>query len=183
MGGFSAHGANRGTDLSESEHVLRFIDGSEFRITKSAADTSGECLEMEWFLPPSTETPPKHVHSQQREDYEVLDGAFEASCETDGRPCAQASRHQPLRERCTLAGSASSPCGYGTCTPRRSTSRNYFATESALMQASKIRSYSSPRAAHYPARAPCQRRLVPCEIGTPSAPEASPPDVARLRTG
>ena len=46
--------------MAISGDVLRFIDGSEFRIKKSAAETSGEYLEMEWFLPPSTETPPKH---------------------------------------------------------------------------------------------------------------------------
>ena len=57
--------------------ILRFVDGSEFRITKSAADTNGEYLEMEWFLPPSTEMPPKHVHPKQREDYEVMEGGLE----------------------------------------------------------------------------------------------------------
>jgi mannose-6-phosphate isomerase-like protein (cupin superfamily) len=60
-----------------SGDVLRFVDGSEFRITKAAADTNGEDLELEWWLPPSTETPPKHIHPHQREDYEVLEGAFE----------------------------------------------------------------------------------------------------------
>ncbi len=28
-------------------------------------------------MPPSTETPPKHIHPHQRENYEVLEGAFE----------------------------------------------------------------------------------------------------------
>ena len=53
------------------------MDGSEFRITKAGGDTNGEYLEMEWFLPPSTQMPPKHIHPQQREDYEVVEGAFE----------------------------------------------------------------------------------------------------------
>src|SRR5918994_1452305 len=63
--------------LAASGDIVRFVDGSEFRITKSAADTNGEYLQMEWFLPPSTETPPKHIHPRQREEYEVLDGVFE----------------------------------------------------------------------------------------------------------
>jgi quercetin dioxygenase-like cupin family protein len=150
MGGFLARGAIRGTNLSETEHLLRFIDGSEFRITKAAANTSGEYLEMEWFLPPSTEMPPKHVHPQQREDYEVLDGAFEVFVR-DGWQTVRAGEwasapagevhtfrvgNQPVRVRNVHAPALDF--------------EDYFATESALMQAGKIRSYSSPRAVlHY----------------------------------
>jgi quercetin dioxygenase-like cupin family protein len=63
--------------MAASGDVLRFVDGREFRITQAAADTNGQYLEMEWWLPPSTETPPRHIHPHQREDYEVLEGAFE----------------------------------------------------------------------------------------------------------
>src|SRR3954465_11022966 len=63
--------------MARSGDVLRFADGTEFRITKSAADTDGKYLEMEWSLPPSTETPPKHIHPEQQEEYEVLEGTFE----------------------------------------------------------------------------------------------------------
>ena len=130
--------------------ILRFVDGSEFRITKSAADTSGEHLEMEWFLPPSTEMPPKHVHPKQREDYEVLEGGFEVFV---------GDRWQGLR----TGETASVPAGTVhtfRVGDQHVRVRNvhapaldfedYFALESALMQAGKIRSYSSPRAAlHY----------------------------------
>jgi hypothetical protein len=58
----AAHAANRLFSVAASGDILRFLDGSEFRITRSAADTSGEFLEMQWSLPPSTETPPKHIH-------------------------------------------------------------------------------------------------------------------------
>jgi len=128
---------------------LRFVDGSEFRITKAAADTNGEYLEMEWWLPPSTETPPKHIHPNQR-DYEVLDGAFEVFVR-DGR-------------RTVAAGeSASAPVGKVhtfRVGDRAVRVRNvhapaldfedYFAAESALMEAGRIRSSSSPLAVlHY----------------------------------
>ncbi len=63
--------------MAASGDVLRFVDGSEFRITKAAADTNGEYLEMDWWLPPSTETPPKHIHPRQREDSGMLEGAFD----------------------------------------------------------------------------------------------------------
>jgi hypothetical protein len=79
--------------MAISGDVLRFIDGSEFRIKKSAAETSGEYLEMEWFLPPSTETPPKHVHPQQRENYEVLDYRFQRK-----------RRHRPPRSQGSSLG-------------------------------------------------------------------------------
>ncbi len=36
--------------MAASDDVLRFVGGCEFRITKSAADTNGEYLEMEWSI-------------------------------------------------------------------------------------------------------------------------------------
>jgi quercetin dioxygenase-like cupin family protein len=136
--------------MAISGDVLRFIDGSEFRITKSAADTSGEYLEMEWFLPPSTETPPKHVHPQQREDYEVLDGAFEVFVR-DGWQTVRAgeSASAPAGEVHTFRV-GDQPVRVRNVHAPALDFEDYFATESALMQAGKIRSYSSPRATlHY----------------------------------
>jgi quercetin dioxygenase-like cupin family protein len=136
--------------MAISGDLLRFIDGSEFRITKSAADTSGEYLEMEWFLPPSTETPPKHVHPQQREDYEELDGAFEVFVR-DGWQTVRAgeSASAPAGEVHTFRV-GDQPVRVRNVHAPALDFEDYFATESALMQAGKIRSYSSPRAAlHY----------------------------------
>src|SRR5215211_4115798 len=108
--------------MAASGDVLRFVDGSEFRITKAAADTNGEYLEMEWWLPPSTEGPPKHIPPHQREDYEVLESAFEVFVAMAGARWPPGSR--PRRPaRCIRSESATGPCAFGTCTHRRSTSR------------------------------------------------------------
>ena len=130
--------------------TLRFLDGSEFRITKAAADTNGEYLEMEWSLPPTTETPPKHIHPQQREDYEVLEGAFEVFVrdawqtvsvgESASAPAGEVHTFrvgdQPVRVRNVHAPALDF--------------EDYFAAESALMEAGQIRSYSTPGAIlHY----------------------------------
>ena len=130
--------------------ILKFVDGSEFRITRSAADTSGEYLEMEWFLPPSTETPPKHIHPKQREDYEVTEGCVEVfiqdrwqtlhAGETASVPAGKVHTFrvgdEPVRVRNVHAPALDF--------------EDYFALESALMEAGKIKSYASPRASlHY----------------------------------
>ena len=129
---------------------MRFVDGSEFRITKAAADTNGEYLEMEWWLPPSTETPPKHIHPNQREDYEVLDGAFEVFVR-DGRRTVAAgeSASAPVGEVHTFRVGDRAVRVRNVHAPALDF-EDYFAAESALMEAGRIRSSSSPRAVlHY----------------------------------
>jgi quercetin dioxygenase-like cupin family protein len=133
--------------VAASGDILRFVDGSEFRITKCAADTKGDYLEMEWFLPSSTETPPKHIHPQQREDYEVLEGAFEVFLRDGWRTVrAGESASAPAGEVHTFRV-GDEPVRVRNVHAPALDFEDYFATESALMEAGKIRSYSSPRAA------------------------------------
>ena len=136
--------------VAASGDILRFLDGSEFRITSSAADTNGEFLEMEWSLPTSTETPPKHIHPQQREDYEVLEGAFEVFVRDGWRTVrAGESASAPAGEVHTFRV-GDQPVRVRNVHAPAFDFEDYFAAESTLMVAGTIRSYSSPRAAlHY----------------------------------
>lgn len=136
--------------MAASGDILRFVDGSEFRITKSAADTDGEYLEMEWFLPPSTEPPPQHIHPRQREEYEVLEGAFEVYvCDAWQNVRAGESASAPAGEVHTFRV-GDHPVRVRNVHAPALDFEDYFAAESALMEAGKIRSYSSPRAVlHY----------------------------------
>jgi quercetin dioxygenase-like cupin family protein len=136
--------------MAASGDILRFVDGSEFRITKCAADTDGERLEMEWFLPPSTEMPPKHIHPGQREEYEVLEGAFDVFVRDRWRAVrAGESASAPVGEVHTFRV-GDSPVRVRNVHAPALDFEDYFATEAALMEAGKIKSYSSPRAAlHY----------------------------------
>ena len=52
-------------------------DGSTYIVTRAAAETNGEYVEMEFVLPPGCLPPPPHVHPQQVEEYEVLEGRFD----------------------------------------------------------------------------------------------------------
>jgi quercetin dioxygenase-like cupin family protein len=136
--------------VADSGDTLRFVDGSEFRITKSAADTDGEYLEMEWSLPPTTETPPKHMHPQQREDYEVLEGEFEVFVRDGWRTVSMGeSASAPIGEVHTFRV-GDRPVRVRNVHAPALDFEDYFAAEAALMEAGKIRSYSSPRAVlHY----------------------------------
>lgn len=51
--------------------------GAIFHIRKTAADTQGRSLEMEWELAPRSGGTPIHVHPHATESYEVLDGKFD----------------------------------------------------------------------------------------------------------
>jgi quercetin dioxygenase-like cupin family protein len=54
-------------------------DGSEYIVRRTAAETGGEYVEMEFVLPPGCLPPPPHVHPQQVEEYGVLEGSFDVT--------------------------------------------------------------------------------------------------------
>ena len=53
------------------------IPAQKFIIKKTAPETSGQSLEMEWELGPQTGGPPIHIHPHAIESYEVLQGKFD----------------------------------------------------------------------------------------------------------
>lgn len=52
-------------------------DGSAYIVRRTTADTGGEYVEMEFVLPPGCIPPPPHIHPQQVEEYEILDGSLD----------------------------------------------------------------------------------------------------------
>jgi quercetin dioxygenase-like cupin family protein len=63
-------------------------DGSAYIVRRPAADTGGEYVEMEFVLPPGCVAPPPHVHPQQVEEYEVLEGSFDVTVDGQWRTLA-----------------------------------------------------------------------------------------------
>jgi quercetin dioxygenase-like cupin family protein len=63
-------------------------DGSAYVVTRPAAETGGEEVEMEFVLPPGCVAPPPHVHAQQVERYEVLEGSFDVMVDGEWRTLA-----------------------------------------------------------------------------------------------
>jgi len=60
-------------------------DGSVYIVRRAAAETDGEYVEMEFVLPPGCVPPPPHIHRQQVEEYEVLEGHFDVVVEGEWR--------------------------------------------------------------------------------------------------
>jgi quercetin dioxygenase-like cupin family protein len=60
-------------------------DGSVYIVRRAAAETGGESVEMEFVLPPGSVPPPPHVHPQQVEEYEVLEGSFDVMVDGEWR--------------------------------------------------------------------------------------------------
>ena len=52
-------------------------DGSVYAVIRSASETGGGVVEMEFTLPSGCVPPPPHVHREQVEEYEVLEGRFD----------------------------------------------------------------------------------------------------------
>src|SRR2546421_2932223 len=48
-----------------------------YLLTRSTADTGGESVEFEFIFPKNCFAPPPHIHSDQVEEYEVLEGVFD----------------------------------------------------------------------------------------------------------
>lgn len=64
--------------MLKSEDVLDLTPiGARFFIRKTAAETDGRSLEMEWELAPETGGTPVHIHPDATETYEVLEGDFD----------------------------------------------------------------------------------------------------------
>lgn len=63
-------------------------DGSTYHLTRAAAETGGESVEMEFVLPAGCVAPPPHVHPRQVEEYEVLEGSFDVMVDGDWRTLA-----------------------------------------------------------------------------------------------
>ncbi len=58
-------------------NILRWPDGTIYRITRSTQETDGAYVEMEWELPPHGWAPAPHVHPVQTEEYHIIEGALE----------------------------------------------------------------------------------------------------------
>ena len=56
-------------------------DGSVYVLRRSARDSDGALVEMEFVLPGGCVAPPPHVHRHQVEQYEVIEGRFEVLLE------------------------------------------------------------------------------------------------------
>lgn len=63
--------------MAKSGDRFEMVDGSVYAVLKTAGETGGEFVEMEFQLPPGAVPPPAHIHSRLVEEYEVLEGRFE----------------------------------------------------------------------------------------------------------
>ena len=64
--------------MAHAGQELHGQDGFRLRLVKTAAETDGELLEMEATYPGTGVLPPEHLHPQQVEHFEVLDGTIRA---------------------------------------------------------------------------------------------------------
>jgi len=63
--------------MAQTGDRFDMVDGSSYIVTRPAAETNGDFIEMEFVLPPGCLPPPPHVHPSQVEEYEVLEGRFD----------------------------------------------------------------------------------------------------------
>jgi mannose-6-phosphate isomerase-like protein (cupin superfamily) len=64
---------------------FKMPDGSTYIVARTAAQTGGEWVEMQFVLPCGCVPPPPHVHPAQVEEYEVLEGALDVVVDGEWR--------------------------------------------------------------------------------------------------
>lgn len=63
--------------MAEAGQRFEMPDGSVYVVRTPTAATGGDYVEMEFILPAGTFAPPPHVHPQQVEEYQVIEGTFD----------------------------------------------------------------------------------------------------------
>ena len=71
--------------MARSGEQFRMPDGSTYIVARTAAETDGEWVEMEFVLPPGCVPPPPHIHPVQVEEYEVLEGSLDVVVDGEWR--------------------------------------------------------------------------------------------------
>ena len=71
--------------MARSGDRFQFPDGSTYIVNRSASESGGESVEMEFVLGPQCLPPPPHVHPHQVESYKVLEGSLELLVEGSWR--------------------------------------------------------------------------------------------------
>jgi quercetin dioxygenase-like cupin family protein len=71
--------------MGQAGDVFATPDGARFSLRTPTADTGGEYVEFEFEFPAGISGPPPHIHPEQVEEYEVLEGEFEVLVGDDGR--------------------------------------------------------------------------------------------------
>jgi quercetin dioxygenase-like cupin family protein len=64
--------------VARAGQVIKGPGGFELLLVRTGAETDGELLEMEATYPGSDTLPPEHLHPQQTERFEVLEGNIRA---------------------------------------------------------------------------------------------------------
>jgi len=64
--------------VARAGQVIKGPGGFELHLVRTGAETDGELLEMEATYPGSDTLPPEHLHPQQTERFEVLEGNIRA---------------------------------------------------------------------------------------------------------
>jgi quercetin dioxygenase-like cupin family protein len=130
--------------------TLDLPGGAGFVVRTSAAETSGERVELEITLPPAAPGPPPHFHPRQEERWQVLEGELDVQVDGDWRT---------LRE----GESASIPAGHVHTLRNRTDKRvrvldvhipaldfqDYMEDLHRLTEAGKITSLRNPRSLVY----------------------------------
>jgi mannose-6-phosphate isomerase-like protein (cupin superfamily) len=63
--------------VAEAGQRFEMPEGSVYTVRTPAAATGGDYVEMEFELPADCVAPPPHIHPQQVEEYQVIEGSFD----------------------------------------------------------------------------------------------------------
>ena len=129
---------------------LEFPDGTVYVVRERASGAHGERFEMEMVLPAEADPPPAHIHPQQHEDYEVLEGSLDVRIAGRWRTLAtgEAATVEPGQPHQFRNGSAAVVRARSIHRPALSFP-DYIHRVHALIRAGKLRSPRDPKSLLY----------------------------------
>jgi quercetin dioxygenase-like cupin family protein len=131
--------------MAATGDVLRMPGGARVVITRSAADSAGERVEMEFTLPPGASGPPLHYHPAQEEEWHVISGTLTANLDGDTRELvAGESITIPAGRAHTFRNRSEGPLRVRDVHVPALDFQDYMEQLSALTETGKVTSLRSP---------------------------------------
>lgn len=131
--------------MAATGDFLTMPGGGSVVIARSAADTGGERVEMEFSLPPGAPGPPLHFHPAQQEEWHVLSGTLEAHLDGGWRALAEGeSVTIPAGRPHTFRNRSEQPVRVRDVHVPALGFQDYMEQISALVESGKVKSLKDP---------------------------------------
>ncbi len=119
--------------------------GGTYLLKRSTADTGGEFVEFEFIFPKGCFAPPPHIHLDQVEEYEVIEGEFDVIVDGERRSLSSGESASVPRDAVHTFANPSGPVRVRNVHRPALEFEDFIERMHGVSQQRGIRSASSPR--------------------------------------